>query len=65
MRLLGAAGSAALPYFESLHINLSIPVILVSHDIAEVERLADHLVVLKQGRVMSTGPLNQALTYKD
>lgn len=51
-----------LPYFESLHANLSIPIILVSHDITEVERLADHLVALKQGRVMSTGPLNQALT---
>lgn len=51
-----------LPYFESLHANLSIPIILVSHDISEVERLADHLVALKQGRVMSTGPLNQALT---
>lgn len=51
-----------LPYFESLHANLSIPIILVSHDMAEVQRLADHLVALKQGRVMSTGPLNQALT---
>src|SRR5690554_77050 len=51
-----------LPYFEALHANLKIPMLLVSHDIAEVERLADHLVALKQGRVMSTGPLNQALT---
>lgn len=51
-----------LPYFERLHANLSIPIILVSHDIAEVERLADHLVALKDGRVLSSGPLNQALT---
>lgn len=51
-----------LPYFEALHANLSIPIILVSHDISEVERLADHLVALKAGRVMSQGPLNLALT---
>lgn len=51
-----------LPYFEALHTNLSLPIILVSHDIAEVERLADHLVSLKAGRVVSSGPLNLALT---
>ncbi|MDY8109840.1 molybdenum ABC transporter ATP-binding protein [Fulvimarina sp. 2208YS6-2-32] len=51
-----------LPYFEALHANLSIPVLLVTHDIAEVERLADHLVVLKDGRVVHASPLNEALT---
>lgn len=54
-----------LPYFEALHANLSIPIILVSHDISEVERLADHLVVLKAGSVVSSGPLNLALTDPD
>lgn len=51
-----------LPYLETLHANLSIPIILVSHDIAEVARLADHLVVLQAGRIVSSGPLNDALT---
>ncbi|MCD6075551.1 MAG: modC [Rhodospirillales bacterium] len=46
-----------LPYFEALHENLSIPVIYVSHDIAEVERLADTLVLLERGRVIATGAL--------
>src|SRR5690606_21292979 len=32
-----------LPYFEALHSNLKIPILLVTHDISEVERLADHL----------------------
>lgn len=54
-----------LPYFEALHTNLSIPIILVSHDIAEVERLADHLVTLRAGRVVSSAPLNLALTNPD
>lgn len=46
-----------LPYLEALHDSLSIPVLYVSHDIAEVERLADHLVLLRDGRVVASGPL--------
>jgi len=46
-----------LPYFEALHETLSIPVLYVSHDIAEVERLADTLVLLDRGRVLAAGPL--------
>ncbi|MGZ8407379.1 MAG: molybdenum ABC transporter ATP-binding protein [Caulobacteraceae bacterium] len=50
-----------LPYLERLHGTLSIPVIYVSHDIAEVERLADTLVVMKDGRVQAAGPLHAVL----
>ncbi|WP_448203285.1 molybdenum ABC transporter ATP-binding protein [Azospirillum sp. sgz302134] len=46
-----------LPYLERLHGVLPIPVLYVSHDIAEVERLADHLVLLREGRVVASGPL--------
>ena len=45
-----------LPYFEALHERLSIPVIYVSHDIIEIERLADTLVLLEAGRVLAAGP---------
>jgi molybdate transport system ATP-binding protein len=51
-----------LPYFEALHASLSIPVLYVSHDISEVERLADHTVLLNAGRVMAAGPLNELLS---
>jgi molybdate transport system ATP-binding protein len=46
-----------LPYLERLHGALSVPVLYVSHDIAEVERLADHLVLIERGRVTAAGPL--------
>jgi len=46
-----------LPFLERLHEALAVPVVYVTHDIAEVERLADHLVLLDAGRVAASGPL--------
>jgi molybdate transport system ATP-binding protein len=46
-----------LPYLEALHEALSIPILYVSHDLAEVERLADHLVLLEAGRTIASGAL--------
>jgi molybdate transport system ATP-binding protein len=48
-----------LPYLEALHTALSIPILYVSHDLAEVERLADHLVLIEAGRVVAYGPLEE------
>src|SRR5690606_24514395 len=47
-----------LPYFEALHASLKIPILLVTHDLDEVERLADHLVLLQSGKVLASGPLH-------
>ena len=46
-----------LPYLEALHAALAIPILYVSHDLAEVERLADHLVLMAAGRAVACGPL--------
>ena len=39
-----------LPYLERLHEELEIPVLYVSHAPDEVARLADHIVVMRDGR---------------
>jgi molybdate transport system ATP-binding protein len=54
-----------LPYLERLHRELEIPILYVSHAPDEVARLADHLVVLEQGRVLASGPLKQTLLRRD
>ena len=54
-----------LPYLERLHDELSIPVIYVSHAPDEVARLADHLVLLEDGRVAASGPLSETLARSD
>jgi ABC-type molybdate transport system ATPase subunit len=46
-------------------IALSLPIIYVSHSPDEVARLADHLVLLEQGRVVASGPLKQVLSRID
>jgi len=54
-----------LPYLERLHDELEIPLIYVSHAPDEVARLADHLVVLEQGRALASGPLGETLARLD
>ena len=54
-----------LPYLERLHSKLDIPVLYVSHALDEVARLADHLVLLEQGRIIASGALNEILARLD
>ena len=54
-----------LPYLERLHDELAIPVIYVSHAPDEVARLADHLVLLEDGKVVASGPLSETLARAD
>lgn len=54
-----------LPYLERLHDELDIPVLYVSHSPDEVARLADHVVLLDQGRVVAQGGLVETLARLD
>ena len=47
-----------LPFLERVHERLSLPVFYISHDMTEIERFADHLVLMEQGRVVGSGPLH-------
>src|SRR5690606_42077280 len=54
-----------LPYLERLHAELDIPVLYVSHAPLEVARLADHLVLLENGRALASGPIADMLARPD
>ncbi|MBF3186257.1 molybdenum ABC transporter ATP-binding protein, partial [Pseudomonas aeruginosa] len=54
-----------LPYLERLHEELDIPVLYVSHSPDEVARLADHLVLLENGKVRASGPIGETLARVD
>lgn len=52
-----------MPYLESLHDELDIPVLYVSHAIDEVAGLADTLVLLEAGRTVAVGTTRDMLTH--
>jgi molybdate transport system ATP-binding protein len=54
-----------LPYLERLHDELQIPMLYVSHSQDEVARLADHLVLLEQGRAIASGTIGETLARLD
>lgn len=51
-----------LNYFERVVERWQIPLIYVSHNVAEVQRLAERVVVLDQGRVAAHGAPGETLT---
>ena len=54
-----------LPYLEKLHRELHIPMLYVSHAMDEVARLADHLVLLEDGKLVAHGPAIDVMTRLD
>lgn len=54
-----------LPYLETLHRTLDIPVLYVTHSADELARLADHLVVLENGKITASGPATDLMSRAD
>ena len=54
-----------LPWLEKLRDELRIPMLYVTHSADEVARLADHLVVLANGRLQAQGPASELLSRVD
>ena len=50
-----------LPWLERLRDELRIPMLYVTHASDELARLADHLVVMAQGRVKASGPASEVM----
>ncbi len=54
-----------LPYIERLRDQTRIPIVYVSHSIAEVTRLASTLVLLSEGKVAAVGPTAEIMHRLD
>lgn len=52
-----AASQQCLAYLQQLARQLELPMLYVSHDIEEVSQLADHLVLLEHGALVTQGAL--------
>ena len=49
------------PYLERLRDQTKIPILYVTHDAAEMARLADHIVLMHTGRSVLSGPATEVL----
>ncbi|MBV9858547.1 MAG: molybdenum ABC transporter ATP-binding protein [Alphaproteobacteria bacterium] len=54
-----------LPYIATLRDETKIPIVYVSHSVAEVTQLATTLVVLSEGRVAAAGPTASVMARID
>src|SRR5437667_10720461 len=60
-----ARKSEVLPYIETLRDEKRIPIVYVSHSLAEVARLATTLVLVADGRVAAAGPVAEIMSRLD
>jgi molybdate transport system ATP-binding protein len=51
-----------LPYLERLRDETATPIVYVSHSVSEVARLADRVVMMKDGRVEAVGTPSEVLS---
>lgn len=49
------------PYLERLRTEMRIPMFYVSHSLHEVNRLADHVVLIENGKIQASGPKDKML----
>lgn len=54
-----------LPWLERMHDALKIPVLYVTHSADELARLADHVVMMDQGRVQASGSVTEAMASRE
>jgi molybdate transport system ATP-binding protein len=54
-----------LPFIERLRDEAEVPIIYVSHSLAEVSRLADSIVVLRNGRMVASGDPAEVLSRSE
>ena len=54
-----------LPFLERLKTAFDLPILYVSHSLAEVTRLADRIVAIEAGRILAQGLLAEVLARSD
>ncbi len=57
--------SEILDYIERLRDELGIPIVYVSHSVAEISRLADVVVVLSEGKSLAVGDVDEIMGRLD
>jgi molybdate transport system ATP-binding protein len=54
-----------LHYLEQLHSHFNTPILYVSHSVEEVVRLADHVLLMEQGKIIAQGSPTELFSRLD
>lgn len=54
-----------LPYLAKLRLTLDIPILYVTHSVDEIAQLADHVLVLEEGRIVAQGDIREVFNRTD
>jgi molybdate transport system ATP-binding protein len=54
-----------LPYLERLRDEAGVPIVYVSHSVAEITRLATTIVLISEGQVRAVGPVQEVMGRAD
>lgn len=54
-----------LALLKRLHTELDLPILYVSHALGEIARIADQLLLLNDGKITASGPIQEMLTRLD
>jgi len=54
-----------MPFLEQLRHRFSLPILYVSHNLDETLRLADKVIVMDQGSIVASGPVEETLSRID
>lgn len=54
-----------MQYLQTLQNELDIPIVYVTHSLGEVARLADHMLILKEGKVSAEGNVSEIFSRLD
>ncbi|MDN3651903.1 molybdenum ABC transporter ATP-binding protein [Thalassotalea ponticola] len=52
---------AMIKLLKHIHDTLSLPMLYVSHSVVEVQQLADHVIVMSEGKIKQSGHVHQVL----
>lgn len=58
----GARKGELLPFLETLKTEFAIPTLYVSHDVDEVSRIADRVLMMDDGRIVASGRTDEVLS---
>jgi molybdate transport system ATP-binding protein len=57
--------SRILPFLDRIHRELNVPTLIVSHDLSDILRLSDSLILMRDGNITAHGHVTEVIKHAD